>query len=81
MTTQEAADFLGVSRQFLVGLLEGGKMPFHTVGSHLRVQLKDLAHYRLERDRKRSEVLNKSTEELVKAGVYYRFLPLEREQG
>src|SRR5699024_7429791 len=32
-TTQAAADFIGVSRQDLVNLLEEGCIPFHKVGS------------------------------------------------
>ena len=32
LTTMEAARVLGVSRQFLVQLLEGNQIPFHRVG-------------------------------------------------
>ena len=37
LTTQRAANILGVSRPFLVRLLEEDKVPFHMVGSHRRL--------------------------------------------
>lgn len=78
-TTQAAANFLGVSRQFLVRLLEGGKIPFHHVGTHRRVFFKDLVQYQRARSRARKAKLDEMTQELVDAGVYDRFVPLERE--
>ena len=57
LTTQRAANMLGVSRPFFVQLLEEGKLPFHRTGSHRRVYLGDLLAFKDKRDRARHEAL------------------------
>lgn len=73
MTTQEAASFLGVSRQFLVRLLDEGKIAFHRVGTHRRVYLQNLITFRKERDRRRQHAIEQMAKEAVKDGIYDQF--------
>jgi excisionase family DNA binding protein len=68
-TTQAAANYLGMSRQFFVTLLESGKIPFHRVGAHRRVYFKDLRAYANNRDKDR------------RAGLSQLFKKLQDEYG
>ncbi len=69
-TTQAAANYLGVSRQHLVGLLDRGEIPHHKVGTHRRVTFKDLLEFERTRDRARREALDRLAGEVDKAGLY-----------
>lgn len=53
MTTQEAADYLGMSRPTLVRLLEDGKIPFEKLKKHRRVAFADVETYRAHRMNKK----------------------------
>jgi excisionase family DNA binding protein len=67
ISTQEAADLMGVSRPHVVKLLEDGKIPFKKVGSHRRVQVKDVQQYeqKLHQTRKQKiSLLAKQAQEL-----------------
>ena len=80
-TTQAAANYLGISRQHLVRILESGKIPFHHAGTHRRVFFKDLVSFQRDRSRIRNAGLDAMTKELVNAELYDRFVPLEREDS
>jgi len=69
-TTQAAANYLGVSRQFFVNLLEKGEIPFHRVGTHRRVTFRDLLAFEKQRDRTRREAMDRLTDQVIAAGKY-----------
>jgi excisionase family DNA binding protein len=70
LTTVQASHLLGVSRQFFVNLLEKNEIPYHMVGTHRRVYIKDLLTYKCRRDRARRAVLNQMLQSELEAGVY-----------
>jgi excisionase family DNA binding protein len=70
MTTQQAADFLNVSRPYLIKLLEQGEIPYIKVGSHRRIRFEDLMEYKQQRNSKRREGLKELTEFLQDEGFY-----------
>lgn len=72
LTTQRAANVLGVSRPFLVRLLEEDKLPFHMVGSHRRVYLTDVLAYKAKRDKERHASIVRMARMEKKDGTYDR---------
>ncbi len=72
LTTQRAADLLGVSRPHFIKLLEGGELPYHKTGSHRRVFLQDLVTYQQHRDAERKAALNRIAKEAFESGLYDR---------
>jgi excisionase family DNA binding protein len=70
LTTQEAADILNVSRQYLVELLEAQAIPYSKVGTHRRIRFGDLMNYKNDRDAKRREGLSQMTKKSQKLGLY-----------
>lgn len=58
LTTQQAADFLGMSRPTFVRLLERGAIPMHKPGRHRFVTLEDLVAYQDRITHQRREALD-----------------------
>jgi excisionase family DNA binding protein len=72
LTTQEAADLLGVSRPTLVKLLEAGDIPFEQPGRHRRVRLADVLAYRQRSSVERRSALDRMVEIADEADMYER---------
>jgi excisionase family DNA binding protein len=66
VSTAQAARQLGVSRPYLVGLLEKGEIPFRKVGSHRRIRALDLAAYLHNREEQKREAGRKLEEHVSK---------------
>jgi len=45
LTPNDAADYLNVSRTFVLKLMDTGQIPFRRVGSHRRIRFGDLQEY------------------------------------
>ncbi len=72
VTTVEAGKLLGVSRTHLIGLLEKNEIPFHKVGTHRRVLVRDVLAYRAKRDVSRRKILDDLARAEYQEGIYDR---------
>lgn len=72
LTTQEAAELLGISRPTLVKLLELGQIPFEQPGRHRRVRLADVLAYRERASADRRAALDRMVEIADEADMYER---------
>src|SRR5262249_18148233 len=70
VTTQRAADLLGMSRPFFIKLLETGAMAHHRVGNQRRVYLRDVLQYAHKREQERQAALNRLSRHAFDTGLY-----------
>lgn len=71
LTTQRAADMLGVSRPYLIDkiLQPEGPIPFRTVGRHRRVRFSDLDKYRRQDEIRRKDAADELTRIALELGM------------
>lgn len=70
MTTQQAADLLNVSRQYLVRLLDEGRIPFRKTGKHRRLRIEDVLAFKAKRDEDRRAGLRELSQLTEDVGGY-----------
>jgi len=71
LTTQQAADFLNVSRPFVVKLIDENKLPAHKIGRHRRVRFQDLLYYKKQMESDREKAKDDLTREAQELGLEY----------
>ncbi len=69
LTTQQAADFLNVSRPFLIGLLDQGLIDHRLVGRHRRIRYGDLLAYEAKSKKERRAAIEAMIEESRRLGL------------
>jgi excisionase family DNA binding protein len=70
VTTQQAADLLNVSRQYLVRLLDEGRIPFRKTGKHRRLRVADVLAFKEQRDKDRRAGLRELSRLTQESGGY-----------
>ena len=70
LTTQQAGELLGMSRPFLIRLLDAGEMPYDLVGKHRRIALRDVLAYAKRKAIARRSALDKMARDAYEAGLY-----------
>ena len=70
VTTQQAADLLNVSRQYLVRLLDEGRIAFRKTGKHRRLKVEDVLEYKEKRDKDRRAGLRELSRMTQEFGGY-----------
>jgi len=70
LTTQNAADMLGVSRPFIIKQIESGALRHRMVGKHRRILFHDLMEYKHKMEADRDRALSDLAAESQRLGHY-----------
>ena len=72
VTAQQAAEILGVSRPFLIRLVDDGKLACRLVGTHRRIPLVDLLAFKQANRAERRAIAAELTAEAQELGFDYK---------
>lgn len=70
-STVEAANFLNVSRPFVLKEIEDGRLPHRKVGTHHRVAFEDLVAYARAMRKRQEHALERMAENARELGLDY----------
>lgn len=70
LTTEQVAILLNVSRQYVVRLLDEGRIPFHRTGTHRYLHVEDVLAFKKIRDEARRAKLQQLSEMTQEFGGY-----------
>ncbi len=70
VSTQTAADILGVSRPYVVKILENGEIPFTKTGRHRRIKLNDVMRHKKKMIDQQREALDEMVALSQEYGLY-----------
>lgn len=71
VSTVEAANFLNVSRPFVIKEIEEGRLPHRKVGSHRRIAFEDLMRYANAMHARQHEALQRLSDNAAELGLDY----------
>ena len=71
LSTVEAANFLNVSRPFIIKEIEGGRLNHRMVGTHRRIEFSDLLAYAKEMRQHQEQALDRMADNARELGLEY----------
>lgn len=71
MSTVEAANFLNVSRPFVIKEIKAGRLAYRMVGTHRRIAFSDLVEYAKAMQKRRLDALDRMAVNAAELGLEY----------